>query len=379
MAKAAKGGGDGGNGPRLTREQKQFLALVAGAVLLLTAALVLIVPPKAQGTLSQVGQCTSLQGQQRYYCVEAIANHTSNVSVCGYLSGIYEQQCVKALSPAKGNAVTCSSLDHNSSLYQQCIFDYAESSNNATACSKLSGSAGYNCVMNLSLSNGFSDSGICSDIGNSTYSQVCSSAYSFRSAAGRGDALYCGGLSSSYNLTETSALSLATQNSSAIETGYSYSLAPRNYCYYAMASLTGNAMLCADINQTYSGLCYTYVENSIAAKQQNYTYDFNVSSPSMVCNGQGPLNQSECLLAYYVVQALKSQSYTACNSLQQNASRDACIYEYAVATDNSTVCGYIPASANALVGSCESLIGNFTNVIKKDYNTTTTTIYNFTT
>ena len=324
---------------RLNAKQKQLLALLIGAVIVMSAGLILISTPSTQVS-AQLNNCATMQPAQKYYCVLAVANQTGNVSYCSDLSGSYAQECVSAYASKQNNTVSCNLLNHNSSLYQQCLYSYAIENGNATACSGLSGSQEYMCIINISAKGGFSNPGACSNLKNLSQQNDCSSAFSFKGAIASQNSAYCSSLGNQTDVNETYALSQAYAPSQG-SVGYALSLSPESFCYYSMASATGNLMLCNNIPQQQAGGCYSLVGNAISSQRPTYSYNFNASTPQAACSVNGPLSSTLCYAEYYTVQARDKGNYTECQNEQNATYGNYCIDAVAVRWGKPADCAFI--------------------------------------
>ena len=329
--------GAGDQKTKLSEREKLLVGGVIAAALVVVAAFTLI----ASGGGTPLSRCRGVVlSQQRYSCLEQLANSTSNASVCSYLPGIYQAGCVSGVAARTGNLSVCSQVESNESYYSACIFGVSNSTVSASECGLLADPYKSECLYNIASKENFTNAEICSGISNTTLNSDCTDKADYNYAVKNGDLGYCAMLPNTQNY---SLISYMVGNGAASVLNFSSPLAfinstPQQYCRYRIAKLTYNESACAGLGGYLSLICSSNFQSLQTTSGASKITLQNVSS---LCASTPSFASTLCAYAIYTYIAVANENASICKSIGLPASQYGCYAGIALRYKNSTYCSYI--------------------------------------
>lgn len=345
MAKASgkpDGSRQGGGGlgfPPLTSEEKiiAFIVVFAAAVALILYSDQFFSSPSS-ALCSKI-----LYAQQRYACFGSLALSTGNSSMCLHMPASQGDRCVVAVAENLSDPYICRSI-HGTSLYADCVMNISYSTRSFATCANLlSGSNRTSCIYRLEVAGNFANKSACGLMADPYASANCTYLHYYYAALSTGNSSYCGFVSSAnVTLLEAAAFGLGSAGAPAASEGISLNssgISSAGYCYYAVASKTGNASLCARIppgyiqDKCYSSLSHT--NSSIISPSNQSVISENAST---FCSSEPPSLMGFCSYEFLIAKAVALKEPTICNSINNSQYLYTCFTTYAVKSGNYTYC-----------------------------------------
>lgn len=325
----------------LGEEEKRILYVIATAALLLLALLTLALSGRAASAFSR---CNGILLQsQKNSCFQALASSTENASLCNDITAQAQRNsCLADIAEAQSNVSLCGEIDHTSTVYSQCVLNVSRSTGNESYCQLLNGAYQSACAFGFAKARGFSNISSCYNISNSSMKNECIYLYYYSSALTSKDTHYCSLLPNTTNYT---VLSLMLSENITNSTGlgiqqFAYSVlnaSPQDYCYYSIATLTGNRTACSLTTGLLSEVCNaTFVH-------ANYT--INMTNATSVCASAPSYLKSLCISGFLTSEAIGTRNISKCLQISSMLYQYTCITSYATKYTNASYCSYIGNSS----------------------------------
>ncbi len=322
------------------RKFKVYVIIIA--ILALLAAISTLSAPQGSG----ISRCNSIVQQSKYSCMESVAVSTGNSTICRSLGGYYADSCYLAIAENSSEAQMCSSIvDPNMS--GECLMHIAQNTNSRDVCMMLGGQRAYSCVYQVALNTKNVSS--CTTLPNLTQRSVCSSTIYLDMALSSENASLCknmpeaGNENETYAIMETSNMSdygnLYLNVSQFIEyaTYANESIYPRDACYLSLSLRSGNSVYCGYMGSYLSRLCSTLVSRNITVTLANYTNStINYTALENQCSSNG----NSCQYAAEYIKALATDNVSMCGNMPARQSNQ-CYYAFAQKYNDISYCSYI--------------------------------------
>ena len=283
-----------------------------------------------------------LYAQQRYACFGTLALNTGNASICSMMPPSQEDGCVAAVAENMSDPYICSSI-RVGSAYRDCVINISYSTRNFAACANLlSGSNRSSCIYMIERAEKFVNGSACGLIQDQATRLNCTYLHYYHAALSTSDPADCGFVGgANVTLLETSSLGLgsigaATQpvNVSLNPSGISSS----GYCYYALASKTSNASLCALVSPGYmQSECYSSLSRN-SSSLSAFNQSLISGNASAFCSSEPPSLKGFCSYEFLIAKAVISKKPLVCNSINNSQYQYTCFTTYAVKSGNYTYC-----------------------------------------
>ncbi|MGC8676111.1 MAG: hypothetical protein ACP5T3_01155 [Candidatus Micrarchaeia archaeon] len=340
--------------------RKRLVMIYAAAIIVVLVATAAI--RLAVGSTSPLGRCSGIVvPQNKYACIQDLAQLDNNSSMCGMLPSAYAADCYYAIAKNETNASICKKIS-NATVMSECNAYVAAQSGNASICA--GEGQPYNGECYFALAHKLLNASVCANIGNYTNRSICTSEILSYKAFSTKNIAYCYNISNSTNATIVNAVVANTSNP-ALENvtfalfGYSLNAgqqaaAPqtaysaKDFCMIGTAYLSGNLTECQQIEPKLQNLCYSTV--SLATRHAPSA--FNFTQALQLCSNAGAY-ETLCKQSVTIAEAIRTLNGTLCNELQGN-SANICYSTLAEHEKNASMCSKI---ANATIASaCQTEI-----------------------
>ena len=328
----------------LTEREHRLIYAGATAALLLIALLILAFSGRSTG----VSGCKGILLQvQRNSCFQGLAYSESNATICGYINSQSQKySCIVAVAESQRNASACSGVDSTNPLYSQCVLNVSNSTGNENYCNLLNAAYKSQCIFGFAKAGGFGSMGMCDSISNGSLRNECVYLNYYNSALSSRNATYCRLLPSFINYTLLSLMVSANASGSSNFGGQQFAYSainatPQGYCYYQLAAITNNKIMCAFTTGVLNEVC--------TASFAHANTTLNITNIATLCSAAPSYFQSLCINGVLTTQAIRARNISKCLQVSSQY-QPTCITQYAIKYVNASYCSYIVNST--LQGDC---------------------------
>jgi hypothetical protein len=324
----------------LSENERRILLVAATAALLTLALISLALSGKASGPRMCKG---ILLQSQRNSCFEALAGSTGNASLCSDINMRNQyNSCISYIAEAQSNAILCGMINRTDPEFDQCVLNISNATGNEGYCQMLNGTYQSSCTYGLAKAGGFSNISLCGRMTNITASRECDYLYYYSSALSSKSASYCSMLPSSANDTVlTLMLTKNITNATLTVQQMAFSAlntTPQNYCYYSIATQTGNASACSLTTGLLNELCR--YQHSVNANATANTV--NATNLTAACSeAPSALLKELCLSSEPINEAIGYKNISKCLQISNLSYQYECITAYAEKFVNASDCSRI--------------------------------------
>ena len=322
----------GGGGQSFSETERRTMYIIATAVLLVLALIYGALSGSGSGSCKGI----LLQGQ-RDACFSSLAISTNSASTCnGIASERLQTSCIEYIAKAQRNVSLCGEIGRASAAYSECVLNVSASTGNESYCQLLNGTYRTSCLWDFAEASGFGGTGSCYNMTNASTKNECLDMHYYNSALNSNSSHYCSMLPNTVNSTVLSTmLNEGAGNATSFEmqaAAYAINDTPEDYCYYSIATRSGNRSVCSLATGMLGALC-------------NSTFTYANSTPSAIdtsslCSAAPSDFRIICTSNFLTSQAIGSKNISKCLQISQMPYQYACITSYAEKY-NESYCSYI--------------------------------------
>lgn len=355
MEKTEKERDEVGRGARERSEKEKIVIYGTIALVLIALALTFtFVLPHASSSLARCNEI--LLSQDKSSCLFSLALSSQNATVCSYINDGSQNSCYMQVALETLEPETCTYASNYNYVYS-CIDEIANKTDSYAACNYLKAPYAGNCIEELAIR--FANATACSALSNPIQSDVCSSGIYLALAISGKNQSYCAKIYNTTNQTvvsqivslsgerpgSSSSLGLGGLGQTAILESGGFSYSSRDYCYFSVASLSGDNSSCAKLaNSTLRSLCDAYSYKTAPTASNSLA---NAASLATLCKSYTGSNLTSCEEIASLDEALSARNATFCSQIVGTSEQYQCYASLARAYNDTAYCGYIPnATAN---------------------------------